>query len=165
MTRSQEARFGKNPRVRGAPLFVAVGAVGITAGTGLFAGCSSKESTPAQEKPKPTSASATPSPQALTFKVIGQCSTAGGTLHAEASGFTPSGVHHTEARYPRDSVYKGVQYPPEGLLNNGDGFTDPDGRLSDWQWDCTRDPKGTYPVSVVDVPTGRHVDIGGPQSQ
>ena len=91
----------------------------------------------------------------LTFTVIGSCTSAGGTLTAVGSGFTPNSTYSTEVWYPDGRPYVSIDNP---------GNADVSGATPDWQWPCALgesdggDPPGTYKVTITDIATGRTVD-------
>lgn len=87
------------------------------------------------------------SPPPLSFKVVGSCTTAGGTLTAVSSNFTPGAQFEVNAAYPNGSPYPLAK--TAGTINS-DGS-------APWSWPCAGDPAGDYSTELVDLGTGRTV--------
>jgi hypothetical protein len=92
---------------------------------------------------------------ALTFKVIGACTSDSGVLTAVGSGFTPDATYTTEVWYPDGKEY--TNFNPVGTASST-------GATPDWKWPCgpygdvqVGDPAGTYKVRVTDNTSGRQV--------
>jgi hypothetical protein len=81
----------------------------------------------------------------LTFAVTGTCTTDGGTLTGESSGFTPGGMYNVRAWYPDGSEYTGITHSAQ---------VHSDGTIV-WRWPCAGDPSGTYTTQVTDEATGQ----------
>jgi len=77
----------------------------------------------------------------LHFQVVGSCTTAGDTLTAVSSNFTPGAQFSVSATYP-----DGAPYP----LSYTTGTGHADGSVT-WRWPCAGDPPGTYHTDLVDL--------------
>lgn len=118
-------------------------------GPGTGAGGSGNPGTPAP-----------PVPAALRFAVTGSCTTAGGTLRSNSSGFTPGGRYTIKVFYPDGRPYTNLTAGSSGTVRS-------DGSVV-WNWDCTGDPPGRYTTELADESTGRSTgrvafSIGGSQ--
>ena len=87
-------------------------------------------------------------PPALHFQVVGSCTTAGGTLTADSSDFTPGAQFSVSATYP-----DGSSYP----LTYTTGTVHADGSVT-WRWPCAGDPPGTYHTYLVDLSDGNSTE-------
>ena len=83
-------------------------------------------------------------PPPLQFRVVGSCTTTGGTLTAISSNFTPGAKFAVSATYPN-----GAAYP----LTYTTGIVNANGSVP-WQWPCAGDPAGTYHTDLVDLSDG-----------
>ena len=102
------------------------------------------EPAPANEPAADTSSAPVPEREKLTFAVIGNCTTDGGTLRSTSSGFAIGGAYRVTATYPNGKPYPG--------LISGTGRQD--GSVG-WTWPCHGDPPGEYTTTLIDVDTGR----------
>ena len=86
-------------------------------------------------------------PPPLSFKVVGSCTTAGGTLTAQSANFTPGAEFEVSAIYPNGTLYP---------LPKTSGTIKADGSVN-WNWPCAGDPPGEYSTELVDLGTGQTV--------
>jgi hypothetical protein len=86
-------------------------------------------------------------PLPLSFKVVGSCTTAGGTLTAQSANFTPGAEFEVSAIYPNGTLYP---------LPKTSGTIKADGSVN-WSWPCASDPPGEYSTELVDQGTGQTV--------
>lgn len=89
-----------------------------------------------------------PTPQLLTFGVVGYCTTKEGTLTSQSSGFTPNGPYTTVVFYPNGKPYPGLTNP---------GKASEVGSTPNWIWPCEGDPAGTYTATLTDNTTGNTI--------
>jgi len=83
-------------------------------------------------------------PRPLQFRVVGSCTSAGGTLTSASSNFTPGAQFEVSAIYP-----DGSPYPLAAIA----GTVNTDGSVP-WTWPCAGDPPGTYHTDLVDLSDG-----------
>jgi hypothetical protein len=88
------------------------------------------------QDPKPS-----PPPPPLHFQVVGSCTSAGGTLTAVSSDFTPGSPFSVSATYPDGSPYP---------LAYTTGTVHADGSVT-WRWPCAGDPPGVYYTALIDL--------------
>lgn len=86
-------------------------------------------------------------PPPLSFKVVGSCTTAGGTLTGQSANFTPGASFEVSAAYPN-----GKPYP----LAKTSGTISSSGTVN-WTWPCAGDPPGEYSTDLLDLGTGQDV--------
>lgn len=97
---------------------------------------------------KPTAPSPPfPSPAArpLGFRVTGSCTSSGGTLGSESSGFTAGAKYTVDVQKPDGAPYSG--FATSGTVRSN-------GTVK-WSWPCAGDASGIYKTRVADVATGR----------
>lgn len=88
-----------------------------------------------------------PPKPSLQFRVVGSCTTAGGTLTAVSANFTPGAEFLVQATGP-----DGNDYP----LDSDRGIVNPDGTVP-WNWPCAGAPAGTYSTTLVDTSDGQQI--------
>lgn len=93
----------------------------------------------------PLDGGAAPPLQPVRLAITGSCTTAGGTLTGQSSGFTPGGTVTIRAWYPDGRGYT-------NLISSARARSD--GSIP-WTWPCADDPAGRYSTEVVDNATGR----------